>query len=250
MAPRKQNENGLPADGARCLLMKKHLFLLVLLFLLPALPALAFHDHVDLEGAPTLISGYRAPTETEDGSTGDEVCSVCGAVVKHASPIPAVGKQRKTAEEEKPNAAPVPAAPDSAPADHPTPVPTAVPTPVPTPPPTAAPKASEEKSASSEQQASDPAPAAPTAQPDLPREKEGRKTSSPSESAPKENSAGARSGSSSGGRNRRSAFSARFPWRRLRMNPEAGILLPLAGRLVWPVPEVSSPLMIIMNPVN
>lgn len=43
-------------------------------------------------------------------------------------------------------------------------------------------------------------------------------------------------------------FSSRFPWRRLRMNPEANIELHLAGRLLWPLPEASSPLMVILQP--
>ena len=43
--------------------------------------ALAFHDHVDLDGAPTLPSGYRAPTETEDGYSGDLICPACGETI-------------------------------------------------------------------------------------------------------------------------------------------------------------------------
>jgi len=43
-------------------------------------------------------------------------------------------------------------------------------------------------------------------------------------------------------------FSTRFPWRRLRMTPQPGIEVRIAGDLVWPLPESSSPLMTLLNP--
>ena len=162
--------------------MKKSLLsLLLLLLTLSFSSALAFHEHVDIDGAEVLISGYRAPTETEDGSTGNEVCSVCGEIIKKATPIPALGKQREKAKEE--NITPQPPVRTKAPEQANTPVPTARPTkePTPLPPkktpaPTEAPRAAEPpKPAEPEDSAPTPAPkkkaAQPTPQPDLSGEK-------------------------------------------------------------------------------
>jgi len=43
-------------------------------------------------------------------------------------------------------------------------------------------------------------------------------------------------------------FSTRFPWRRLRMNPQPGILIRLAGRRLWPLSWGDSPLLNLLHP--
>lgn len=43
-------------------------------------------------------------------------------------------------------------------------------------------------------------------------------------------------------------FSSRFPWRRLRMNPQPGILIRLAGRRLWPLSWGDSPLLNLLQP--
>ena len=263
--------------------MKKTLlFLLLLLLTLSFSSALAFHDHVDIDGAEVLISGYRAPTETEDGSTGDEVCSVCGEVIKKASPIPAVGKQREKAKEE--NITPQPPVRTQAPETPNTPVPTARPTKEPTPPPPTAPPTANPPPP---QPPPPGAPAAPPPPPEAPapapKKKTAEQTPQPDLSGEEKNtafkppedqgSAGGSSsfspaaGSSPGGASRRRSssanqpapsprdldaypiFSSRFPWRRLPMSPEPDILLTPAGELIWsPRPEASSPLMMLQLP--
>ena len=264
--------------------MKKHmLILLLVLSLLPGF-ALAGHDHVDIDGADTNLSGYRAATETEDGYTGDEVCSVCGAVIERGSVIPALGKQRPKAQENPPDPTKAPA-PD--PTRAPTPVPTAVPTPVPTAVPTAAPVAAGNSGDThgspdgtpvptrvptpepTAAPTSVPAPAAssggsgssaavPTSQPEPPvvsgsSGSSGNSGNASAASASSSRSSSGRSSSAaaqSGGRDltRWPIFSARFPWRRLRMNPLPDLYAPAAGELVWPLPESSSPLMMLMIP--
>lgn len=256
--------------------MKKSLFfLLLLLAVLSFSSALAFHEHVDIDGAEVLISGYRAPTETEDGSTGDEVCSVCGEVIKKASPIPAVGKQREKAKEE--NITPQPPVRTQAPETPNTPVPTARPTKEPTPPPTKVPPketpAPEEAPKAGEPEAPAPAPkkksAEQTPQPDLSGEEKNTAFKAPEDqgSGGGSSSFSPAAGSSPGGASRRRSssanqpapsprdldaypiFSSRFPWRRLPMSPEPDILLTPAGELVWPPqPEASSPLMMLQLP--
>ena len=237
--------------------------------------ALAFHDHVDLDGAPTLPSGYRAPTETEDGYSGDEVCSVCGEVIEKGNRIPSLEEQRRIAEGNKPSASP------SSPAQSsPSPVPTAIPTPTPTAPPTITPTpaASEAPAGTSDgtpvpPPVSSPTPtapptpvptavspgasgggdsAAPTAQPDLLREAE---LMAQQAAVSQQASGGGSSGGSASGSRKKSVStktsaksSSRFPWRRMLMQPASGIVLPLAGELVWPVSDSSSPLMMLMIP--
>lgn len=247
--------------------------------------ALAFHDHVDIDGAEVLISGYRAPTETEDGSTGDEVCSVCGEVVKKASPIPAVGKQRDKAKEE--NITPQPPVRTKAPENPNTPVPTARPTKEPTPPPTKVPPKETPAPTEAPRAAKTPHPAEPeepgesapipapkkksakaTPQPDLSGEEKNTAFEAPEDpgSVGGSSPAAPAAGPSRGGARRKSSsanqpgpsprdleaypiFSSRFPWRRLLMSPEADILLNPAGELIWsPQPEASSPLMMLQLP--
>ena len=48
---------------------KRFLIPFLVLSLMPRI-AFAFHEHVDIDGADTNLSGYRAATETEDGYTG------------------------------------------------------------------------------------------------------------------------------------------------------------------------------------
>ena len=257
----------------------------MLLSLLYLTTAFAFHDHVDIDGADTLVAGFRSPTETEAGYTGDEVCSVCGAVISTGSRIPSLQEQRGE------SGTPVPTrVPDPDPTPAPTPVPTAVPTPVPTPVRTAVPheEDSGEKATPVPPTAVPPAEITPTAVP-LRVEESGTGTGSSSRTTPQPDlgqdpavqaqaAAAGRgaSGSSSGtspssgssrssraGSSRQSAspagarvrdlsryplFSARFPWRRLRMALKEEILLTLAGELVWPLEDPSSPLMMLMIP--
>lgn len=261
--------------------MKKTLlFLLLLLLTLSFSSALAFHEHVDIDGAETLISGYRAPTETEDGSTGDEVCSVCGEIIKKATVIPAVGKQREKAKEE--NITPRPPVRTQAPEKVNTPVPTARPTKEPTPPPTKVPARETPAPTKAPAPAKAPEAAEPTPTP-TPKKKSSKATPQPDLSGEKKNTAfdapeepangGSypavqNTGSSGSGSSRRRSssasqsaqtisprdleaypvFSSRFPWRRLFMNPEPNIILTPAGKLIWPTPAASSPLMMLQVP--
>ena len=238
--------------------MRETGFILLLVLSLLPLSARALHDHVDIDGAETNISGYRPATETEDGYTGDEVCSVCGAVISRGSVIPALGKQRPKSPANPPDPTRPPAAD---PTQAPTPVPTVVPTPVPTPVPTAA--AGSGGSAGTSGGASDPGSsgasgagsAAPTSQPEPPAVSGSSGSSASSGSSPAV-SGGSRRGSasaaadSSGGRDlsRWPVFSSRFPWRRLRMAPSPDLYAPAAGVLVWPLPAGSSPLMTLLLP--
>ena len=278
-----QRRWGFPPTGTPDAAMKNRLFpVLLLLALAWVSAALGFHDHVDIDGAETLISGYRAPTETEDGSTGDEVCSVCGEVIRKATVIPAIGKQKEKAEEE--NITPQPPVRTAAPEKTVTPVPTARPTQKPTPSPTKTPAKTPRQDQSSSSGTPKPESdtgAAPTAkksspkqtpQPDLSGTERNtafdqRGTSSESSGAsssslPGSSSSGGtkpRGKSSSaessevpaGGRDLETypVFSSRFPWRRLFMYPEAGIILTPAGIPVLPEPSgASSPLKILQIP--
>ena len=251
--------------------MKKAFFpLLAILCLLLCPAARAFHEHVDIDGADTLISGYRAATENADGYTGDEVCSVCGAVIKSGSRIPSLQEQRGFA------ATPVPTKEVRPTASAATPVPTAIPTPeptrAPTPVPVQTPAFQPPEESAAPTRVPSPAPTAtpspvptpvapdsgergtssgsPTRQPDLSGLSGGASSGSSGSSASSGGSSGRGSVSGGGCRNLsgRTAFSLRFPWRRLRMTPSSGILLPLAGELVWPLEESSSPLMMLMIP--
>lgn len=226
--------------------MREAGFILLLVLSLLPLSAGALHDHVDIDGAETNISGYRPATETEDGYTGDEVCSVCGAVISRGSVIPALGKQRP----KSPANPPAPTAPPAAdPTRAPTPVPTVVPTPVPT--------AAAGSGGASGSGSSGASPAAPTPQPDPPAVSGSSGSSGSSAANPSAGiSGGSRRSSASaapglsGGRDlsRWPVFSTRFPWRRLRMDPLPDLYAPAAGELVWPLPESSSPLMMLMIP--
>ena len=312
--------------------MKKKLpVLFVILFLLlsPAFGprAAAYHGHVDEDGAPTLIQGYRAPTETEDGSSGDEVCSVCGALITAATRIPSLREQRgdptdppepmpenhlgpTEPSETMPSDPPAPTdppgtvqtdppattdPPETTPPDPPvstnppvstdppvptdppaftdppepppsvTPEPTAIPDPtfspaptqVPTPvsPPSPAPPPTEVPTpvvpvtdGGGANGAGGPTPQPTLTDEEILRALEGLIPSSrfSRNQVRTGSSGGTKAGSSartsvSSGLQR--GFSSRFPWRRLRMTPAAGIVLPLAGIPVWNVQEASSPLM-------
>ena len=75
--------------------MKKALgLLLVLALLFGCAPSLAC-VHVDEEGAEIIFPFYQPPTETEDGTTGPGVCSVCGEVIVPPTVILSFEKQRK-----------------------------------------------------------------------------------------------------------------------------------------------------------
>ena len=97
---------------------------------------------------------------------------------------------------------------------------------------------------------SHPSAGQPTAQPDLREAEQKKNNAAPAGGASEKNDASGEKGSSggsarSGGRDLKvwPVFSTRFPWRRLRMNPEAGIQIRIAGMLLWPQPEAVSPLM-------
>lgn len=263
--------------------MKKIICAVLSFLLLFSGTALA-HDHIDSGEGYVVYAGYVAPTADRDGTTGPGTCSVCGAEVEPAVRIPKLEEQREVNNPPAPTPAPtaaptaVPTAvptPEPAPASTPrpaagssepqsaepgagqppaspdsssTPVPTRVPAPaataVPTPVPTKIPLYSSPDSL-------------PTLQPDLSQLSGREKPSASSAASGSAQSAGAGSKSSSGSfRSDRVArdltlypvFSTRFPWRRLRMNPEAGIVVHLAGRLLWPLPEASSPLSVLLQP--
>ena len=231
--------------------MRKRLILWVLfLCLLPLIPAFAAHECVDIYGAELLLINYRAPTETEDGYTGDEVCSYCSQTVHTGSRIPSLQEQRGQ------NATPKPADPDPTPTSKPAdpdPTPTSKPAdPDPTVLPTSVPKVTVP-------------PVTP--QPDLSQEPAVQQSQTQTASSSGQSSSS--SGSSSSSRsNRRSSskttptpvvfssrdlsryplFSGRFPWRRLRMTPEKDLTLSLAGELIWPQEGPASPLMMLMIP--
>ena len=93
----------------------------------------------------------------------------------------------------------------------------------------------------------------PTALPDLPKAAEEADAAARKEAEGTAEKSGTESdqpssgGSSSWTPRRRNLalypfFSERFPWRRLRMTPEKGIIVRPAGKLVWPMPQGSSPL--------
>ena len=241
--------------------MRKRLVLWVLfLCLLPLIPAFAAHECVDIYGAELLLVNYRAPTETEDGYTGDEVCSYCSQTVHKGSRIPSLQEQRGQ------NATPRPADPD----------PTATPKPA-DPDPTATPKPAETDPAPTSKPAEPNPTAAPTSvpkitvppvtsQPDLSQEpavqQSQKQTSSGQSSSSSDRSSSSRSTrrrgsskatptpavSSSRDLSRYPFFSERFPWRRLRMTPQTDLVLSLAGELIWPQEDPASPLMMLMIP--
>ena len=138
--------------------------------------------------------------------------------------------------------------PASAPAQASTDVPPIVRPPEATPTPTAVPAPIQPVTPESH-----PSAGQPTAQPDLQEAVQHQNSSAPAAGGSEKNEASGSSGSrgSSGGSVKPSGrdlkkwpvFSARFPWRRLRMNPEAGIQVRIAGILLWPQPEAASPLM-------
>ena len=146
-----------------------------------------------------------------------------------------------------------PPAPVSAPAATPVPtqVPTAVPAPASTPVPTSVPTPVQPAGGNSGGGESSQA----TPQPDLaqvnpPRQEEAN--NSGSQDAPAGGSGGAggqgQQRPGSGNRNGYPIFSSRFPWRRLRMTPQPGIEVRIAGNPVWPRTEAASPLMTLLNP--
>ena len=243
---------------------------LALALLTVCVPALA-HEHIDSGEGYILYNSSVAPTEDQDGTFGPGTCSVCGAVVAEPVPIPSLSRQRQAAgptEAPAPAATPVPTAvPTPVPTAVPTPEPTAVPTPVltpvPTPEPTAVPtpvptQVSVQGGGSGSGPTAQPAPAGRQEERKAPPQQKNPEASGaeapvPAESRPSGGSA--RTGTA-GGRDlkRYPVFSVRFPWRRLRMTAETDIrLVPAirvvpAGRLIWPLPEVSSPLFNLIHP--
>ena len=262
---------------------KKLILWVLLLCLLPLIPAFAAHECVDIYGAELLLVNYKAPTETEDGYTGDEVCSYCSQKVHTGSRIPSLLEQRgqnatpKPAEPD-PTATPRPAEPDPTAAPKPAdPDPTAAPKPS-DPDPTAAPKPADPDPTAAPKPADPDPTAGPTSvpkitvspvtpQPDLSREPAVQQ--SQTQDAPSSSSSSSSSGRSSSSRTTRRGsgkatptpavsssrdlfrypfFSDRFPWRRLRMTPPSDLTLMLAGELVWPQEDPASPLMMLMIP--
>lgn len=229
---------------------KKLILWVLLLCLLPLIPAFAAHECVDIYGAELLLVNYKAPTETEDGYTGDEVCSYCSQKVHTGSRIPSLLEQRGQ------NATPKPAEPD----------PTATPRPA-EPDPTAAPKPADPDPTAGPTSVPKITVSPVTPQPDLSREPAVQQ--SQTQDAPSSSSSSSSSGRSSSSRTTRRGsgkatptpavsssrdlfrypfFSDRFPWRRLRMTPPSDLTLMLAGELVWPQEDPASPLMMLMIP--
>ena len=257
--------------------MKRSFLFFCILALLSAGAALA-HDHIDSGEGYVVYSGYVAPTEDQDGSTGEGTCSVCGAVVEPASRIPKLKSQREVNNPPDPTPRP-----EKKPESPPTAPPAAREEKKPESPPAAreekksesgsspqggeggsAPKQSRESRPAAADPTPVPAPvrpsgrsgAGPTAQPQLQDYATGPASpSSPGGGSggnafPGGRSSGAGKKSSSGAvrdLKRYPVFSARFPWRRLRMEPAAGIEVHLAGRLVWPLPDAESPLMVLLQ---
>lgn len=231
---------------------------LALALLTVCVPALA-HEHIDSGEGYILYNSYVAPTEDQDGTFGPGTCSVCGAVVAEPVPIPSLSKQRQAANPtEAPAATPVPTAvPTPVPTAVPTPASTPVPTPVPTPEPTAVPTpvptpVSVQGGGSGSGPTAQPAPAGRQEERKAPPQQKNPEASGAEAPAPAESrpSGGSARTGTAGGRDlkRYPVFSVRFPWRRLRMTVEPMIRLVPAGRLIWPLPEVSSPLFNLIHP--
>ncbi len=242
--------------------MKRVLGFALALVLLSAASALA-HDHIDSGEGHVVYSGYVAPTEDHDGSTGEGTCSVCGAVVEPATRIPKLESQRKEnkAPDPTPKSAPKaqkPTAPPAAPKQTPKPSSGGTSSGSTGQEPTRVPEPADGGETAATRRPKSPK-STPTPQPDLRYVPEGadsggnaslgdRGPSSGSPSAGKPSS-GKPSAAKGPVRDLKlyPVFSDRFPWRRLRMEPAAGIGVNLAGRLLWPLPDAASPLMVLMQ---
>lgn len=88
---------------------------------------------VKATGHITELQGAKEPTETEEGYTGDEVCTVCGEIVKVGEVIPVKSSEPIKSPEPSPSPSPIPS-PSQSPSpipESPSPDPSPSPSPVP-----------------------------------------------------------------------------------------------------------------------
>ena len=198
----------------------------VLAMLLPVLGFACVHYNDTVEPKDLVTRGYVEPQIGVPGYSGDLCCPVCGEVIVPGKPLPAKtspsGSSGSTEKPSKPEESGTQAKPEEAvqPEKPVQPVPQAKP---------------EEPV-----QPQKPAQTAPREKPEEPEKPkttaQPKKTARPEKTVkPAGEPAGGNAKETGAEKPERERFSRQYPYRRVKMKPEAGIRAEAAGILLWPV---------------